>query len=62
MKNKYKEDDIVLATFERGEQLKVKLGKPYKMINDKGEFICWSYNSKTPGINWVAECWIDQKI
>jgi hypothetical protein len=62
IENKYFEDDEVLVMFERGELMSVKLGKPYKLRDDKGNFICWSYNSKTEGVNWIAECWIKGKI
>ena len=57
--HKYNEDDVVSVTFERGETLMVKLGRPRKMINENGTFLGWSYDSKTNSVNWVAECWIN---
>lgn len=60
--NKYNENDVVLATFENGDQLTVKLGKPRKLVDVDNVFLDWSYDSKTEGVNWIAECWIDKKI
>lgn len=58
----YKENDLVEVEFYNGDILNCILGKARKLISESGLFLGWSYDSKTNGINWVAECFINKKL
>lgn len=57
--SKYEKGDSVKVRFEQGELLIVTLGDKRKTVDWKGRFIGWSYNSKTNGINYIMEEWIE---
>ena len=60
IKNKYYEDDLVNVTFPPVDDIcVVKLGKPEKMFDDNNQFVDWYYSSKTNGVNWVIDRWIN---